>query len=264
MNEKSLFADPKTVTDLKDCYFYHTIDLPGYGTINGSWDLRGRNLEYFGGVDFKDKKVLEIGTANGALCFEMEKAGASVIAFDLSKEDNWDVVPHPLKDPRETLESKKYWTEKLNNAFWFGHRLLHSKAKMVYGDIYHIPMEIGPVDIVTFGAILLHVRDPFLALQTGSKFARETVIITDLLGNDEDRQCDRKPWIKFLPDPKNENRFDTWWQFSPRAIINMISILGFEDAAVNYHSQKFGDYTMKMFTVVGRRTSGFHDLLNEV
>ncbi len=262
MNEQSLFAEPKLVTDIKECYFYHTIDLPDYGTINGSWDLRGKNAEYFGGVDFKDKKVLEIGTANGALCFEMEKAGASVIAYDLSKDDSWDVVPHPLKNPADTLESKKHWTEKLNNAFWFGHRLLHSQAKVVYGDIYHIPVEIGPVEIVTFGAILLHVRDPFLALQTGTQFARETVIITDLLGDDEAKQ-NNQPLLKFLPDPKNENRFDTWWQFSPQAIINMISILGFGTTSVNYHAQKFGNYTMNMFTVVGRRTSGFNNFLNE-
>jgi hypothetical protein len=256
MNEKPLFADPKEVDNLKDCYFYHTVDLPGYGTVHGSWDLRGGITEYFGGVDFKGKKVLEIGTANGALCFEMEKAGASVIAFDLSKDDNWDAVPHPLKKAGETVESKKQWTEKLNNAFWLGHRLLHSKAKVIYGDIYHIPVEIGPVDIVTFGAILLHVRDPFSALQTGLAFARETVIITDLLGNDETIKHNKEPLIKFLPDPKNENRFDTWWQFYPQALINMIAVLGFGEAKVNYHTQKFGNYKMNMYTVVGRRTDG--------
>jgi len=82
----SIFAKPKIVNDVKDCYFYHTLDVPGYGTIEGNWDLRGGFSEYLGRVDFKGKKVLEMGTANGALCFEMERRGASVIAFDLSKE----------------------------------------------------------------------------------------------------------------------------------------------------------------------------------
>ncbi len=257
MKRKSVFAEPKFVNDVKDCYFYHTIDLPGHGTIEGNWDLREGFSEYLGGVDFKGKKVLEIGTANGAICFEMERAGASVIGFDLSKEDSWDVVPHPRRDFNNMKDNKKNLTEKLNNAFWFCHRLLNSKAKMVHGNIYNIPQGIGSVDIVTFGAILLHVRDPFLALQTGLKFARETVIVTELVGKDEDIKNTGDPLMKLLPDPDSELHPFSWWRLYPGVVVRMVGLLGFGNVEVTYHSQKFKDTKMKMYTVVAHRTGGF-------
>ena len=40
-----------------------------------------------------------------------------------------------------------------------------SKAKVVYGTVYEIPEEIGRVEVATFGSVLRHVRDPFLALR---------------------------------------------------------------------------------------------------
>jgi hypothetical protein len=53
-----IYAQPPSETaSLENCYFYHTIDLPGYGTIHGSWDLREHLDEYLGFVDFKDKRA---------------------------------------------------------------------------------------------------------------------------------------------------------------------------------------------------------------
>jgi hypothetical protein len=36
----SIYAQPRSVTDPESCIFYHTIDIPGYGTMKGEWDLR--------------------------------------------------------------------------------------------------------------------------------------------------------------------------------------------------------------------------------
>ena len=38
---KPVYAAPRTITSLTDCYFYHTTDVPGFGHIDGEWDLRG-------------------------------------------------------------------------------------------------------------------------------------------------------------------------------------------------------------------------------
>ena len=70
------YALPRVVTDLADCAFYHSMDLPGHGTVEGMFDLRGAVDEYLGGVDLRGKRVLELGTADGFLCFEMERRGA--------------------------------------------------------------------------------------------------------------------------------------------------------------------------------------------
>ena len=42
MNGQKIFAEPLNVENIADCYFYHTMELPGYGVIEGEdWDLRG-------------------------------------------------------------------------------------------------------------------------------------------------------------------------------------------------------------------------------
>src|SRR5262245_57528488 len=94
-NGKSLYAPPQTVTDVRDCYFYHTMDLPGYGTLVGDWDLRAGIDRYLGGVAVHGKRVLELGTASGGLCFAMEQRGADMVAFDLAADHLWDFIPLP-------------------------------------------------------------------------------------------------------------------------------------------------------------------------
>src|SRR5262249_7054365 len=82
-----------------DCYFYHTMEIPGHGLVEGEWDLRAAADAYLGGVDFRGRRVLEIGTASGFLCFTMERRGAEVVAFDLSPEHAPDLIPSPDTDP---------------------------------------------------------------------------------------------------------------------------------------------------------------------
>ena len=80
----SIFVAPRHVENLADCYFYHTMELPGLGVQHGHWDLRGRFADYVGGVEVKGKSVLDIGTATGFLSFEAERLGAArVVSFDM-------------------------------------------------------------------------------------------------------------------------------------------------------------------------------------
>ena len=63
----------------------------------------------------------------------------------------------------------------------------HNIAKVTLADpckgmnVYRIPEQIGPVDVAVYGSIPLHLRDPFLALQSGLKLTREAVIVSELL-----------------------------------------------------------------------------------
>ncbi|UCH95989.1 MAG: hypothetical protein JSV88_03840 [Candidatus Aminicenantes bacterium] len=250
--KKAIYAEPRDIRDVNECVFYHTIDLPGFGTMQGYWDLRGGVNEYLGNVEFKEKRVLEIGPANGFLSFEMEKKGADVIGFDLSKDYDWDIVPFAQYDYQRILENRKQFMDKLNNAFWFCHRVINSRTKIIYGNVYHLPGEIGEVDIVTYGAVLLHLRDPFLALQRGLRFARETVIVTEPL-RIQPIEC-KEPYMNFLPDPETVEPKDTWWDLRPEIVVRMIGVLGFEEVRVTYHSQIMKGKSTAMYTVVGWRT----------
>jgi hypothetical protein len=45
--------------------------------------------------------------------------------------------------------------------------------------VYDVPAAIGPVDVATFGSILLHLRDPYRALAAVAPLVRETIVVTD-------------------------------------------------------------------------------------
>src|ERR1700686_1537725 len=182
MREETVYAPPRVVSDLRDCYFYQTTDVPGYGLQAGEWDLRTGLRAYLGNVGVRGKRVLEIGTANGFICFAMEREGADVIAYDLSDEQDWDIVPFARSDSEAFRAERKQRIRQLNNAFWLSHRAFGSHARLVHGDVYSVPEEIGTVDICTFGSVLLHVRDPFLALQKALTLTGETVIVTEAMG----------------------------------------------------------------------------------
>jgi hypothetical protein len=133
-----------------------------------------------GNADFAGKRILEVGTASGYLCFWMEQQGAEVVAYDLSPDQNWDIVPFAQYDHQSHAADWRKGIGQINDGFWLIHAAMKSKAKVVYGSVYEIPLEIGTVDIATFGSILLHVRDPFQALYKASLLTRERIIVTEV------------------------------------------------------------------------------------
>ena len=259
MGPKTPYAPERNITNIKECWFYHVMELPGYGLIAGQWDLRNGVDAYLGHVHLAGKRVLEVGTASGFLCFEMEKRGAEVVAYDLSENEIWDIVPFGGKITKDKAQRSRRMIKKLNNGWWFAHNILKSKANVVYGSVYDIPVEIGEVDISTFGCILLHLRDPFLALQRAAALTTETMIVTDLVWTQDGSSPENIPDISFYPDPDQDkpDQAETWWHLSPRLISRYLKILGFQNTEVSYHEQinheTNGPVNMSLFTVVGNR-----------
>ncbi|MDM7991813.1 MAG: class I SAM-dependent methyltransferase [Candidatus Fermentibacter sp.] len=249
----------RPVPAITDCHFYHTMDVPGHGLVHGEWDLRGREEEYLGGVDVSGKRVLELGTASGHICFWMERMGAAVSALDLSGDQEWDMVPYHGLDLGRRIADRQSHIERLNNGFWFAHAAFGSKARVHYGSVYDMPEDAGQFDIATMGSILLHLRDPFLALQRLSGHVGETIIVTDMRPGLKCRVFDRiggflgiRP-LYFLPDAGRCEPIDTWWRLSPGLIAEFLGIAGFPDVRITRHRQKLQDREIEMFTVVGSR-----------
>ena len=259
MNQTT-YANPRDVTSLDECDFYHTMDLPSYGTVTGQWDLRGREAAYLGHVSLQGKDVLEIGTASGHLCFYMESKGANVVAYDLSEEYEWDMVPYAGFDYREHIADRKKHLRRLNNSFWLAHKAFNSSAKVVYGSVYDLPEDMGQFDIGIFGCILLHLRDPFLALQHTSSHIKETIIITDLTPpstfiDEFLTSFHRKRFICFLPDASKCQPIDAWWGLPPELVVEFVKILGFPHVELSYHTQLYNveGREVEVYTVVGHR-----------
>jgi hypothetical protein len=53
------FASPINVLDASNCHFYHSMDLPGLGSVLGEWDLRGEFAHYTDGCDFIVGSIFE-------------------------------------------------------------------------------------------------------------------------------------------------------------------------------------------------------------
>lgn len=252
------YVEPRRVTDIRECSFYHTMDLPGHGTVPGVWDLRAGIDRYLGGVLFAGRRVLDVGAASGFLSFHMEQQGAEVVSYDLSESHSWDNVPYAGTDLAEADRINRAAIRRNNNAYWFSHRAFGSRNRMVQGTAYTIPDSIGPVHIAVFGSILLHLRDPFLALQMGTRQVRDMVIVADVIPRRRFWQRWFTPLLapemRFLPDAGNKKHFGTWWVLPPKLIQKFLGVLGFEETKVIYHSQKFEGSTRLMYTVVGWRT----------
>jgi SAM-dependent methyltransferase len=172
------------------------MDLPGVGTIGNTWDLRKTIHDYLGRFDFTGKRVLDVGSASGFLTFEMERRGASVVSFDIQAGSEWNYVPYasPAFDVKELTERLEWDIRRIKRAYWYAHRALQSRASVYYGNIYDIPAALGAFDVVNFGMVLPHLRDPFLAMQSAARLSRRWVIIT------QQSMQTAEPVMRFIPD----------------------------------------------------------------
>ena len=223
MDSSFSYATPFVVDRPEDCLFYHKMEIPGVGVVGEQWDLRSSIANYLGNLDFRGKRVLDMGAAGGFLTFEMEKRGAEVVSFDMIDGTQWDLVPHwNIQNNLPELRQKNARAnQRLKNAYWFAHKRLGSKARAYYGDIYDLPGALGEFNVAMFGMILSHLRDPFQALYSASRLVKETIIITNQMSNDG-----KLPIGHFIPSAANGEKM-AWWSLSRGCLEQMLGILGF-------------------------------------
>jgi O-methyltransferase len=248
VSDEKIFATPREVDDVADCYFYHTMELPGRGVIDGrDWDLRGRVDEYLGNVDFSGQRVLEIGPASGFLSFEMEKRGGDVVSVEVTDDHGWDFVPYPAERLEEMFGPRLIVMQQLKNSYWFSHSAHQSKAKVYYGDVYNLPAALGQFDIAVMGAVLLHCRDPLRIVEQCGKMA-SLLIITDMFYPD----LEGAPVCSLAPTPQNF-LWHTWWHFSTQFFTQFLAVMGFTARETSMHQQYHRGKAYTLFTVVGRK-----------
>lgn len=256
MSASSLFAPPRFIERLDDCFFYHAIELPGFGLIPAHWDLRGRFDDYVGGVNVAGKSVLDVGTATGFLSFEAEKRGAArVLSFD--QRDGSEQTFLPFKD-KPYYRDRAGWAElyraeieRWKNAYWLSHRLLGSKAEVFYGNIYELPAELGEFDIAIVGSVLEHLSDPITALASIARLTRERiVVVTPLLEADE-------RIARFEGRADHPEADFTWWVYSLGVYREVFGMLGFaiEKVSRSNYRYMYGGRDEERATIVAARQS---------
>ncbi len=223
------YADPPAkLPALEECAFYHSVELPGAGLQVGQWDLRPGIGSYLGPTDFGGHRVLEIGPANGFVSFELERRGAEVVAVDLPAATTYDTRPGATE--RLDLDAIEAGLQRIRNAFWLGHALFSSSARVVYAHVNHIPDSVGSFDVVVLANVLQHCREPVTALLNAARFA-DCVVVTEtdwMVGSHDDL----RGMILFEgPSPFS------WFQLKPGLLASLLGELGLTEQELTFHEQ---------------------------
>lgn len=143
--------------------WYHTIDL-GDGRVTPGWfDLRPV-VDRFPWPDVAGMRCLDVGTYDGFLAFELERRGAAeVVATDIGHHADWDWLPRERAAGVAAL-GRAVGPKGL--GFEVARDALGSGVRREWVSVYDLsPRRLGHFDVVVCGALLLHLRDPFGALQ---------------------------------------------------------------------------------------------------
>jgi SAM-dependent methyltransferase len=240
-----------------DCDFYHTATFSDGSVAEGAWDLRGREEAYLGSIALNARRVLELGPASGHLTYYMESQGADVVCLDTGFDVSNDLLPYDGIDVSGPTMQYMVNIGQVQNAWWYLHRDRRSAAKVVYGSIYDPPRDIGTFDVATFGSILLHLRNPFNALEQAARRTTEAIVVTEVI---DPAIAEGSDAIRFHPTRSKEIS-QVWWSFSPLSIEVMLDTLGFHAIETTFHSQlhHWGHdmsqpaQEVPMYTVIGRR-----------
>jgi len=193
--------------DLKNYYWYHTIDL-GNGLVTpGVYDYRN-NLDafHFPG-NMRGKTVLDVGAATGFFSFELEKRGARVVSTELPSMLQVDKFPGETSEqtmkklqammPAHSTYSQEQCQElfarqQLNDFYrWFllapfnfCREILNSQVRRCFSTIYDLSPEVvgeDSFDLVYIGDVLLHTVYPLKALAAAASLCRGTLVLSQAL-----------------------------------------------------------------------------------
>ncbi len=137
---------------MEEINWFHNIIFPdGTSTL-------GQNKEQFIGllpsIDFKDKRVLDIGCRDGFYSFYSEKRGANeIISIDINDD--------------QCRMNKLEGNVDFSAGYLYAHNKLKSKCKYIFPySIYDIDKsKFGEFDLVLFLGVFYHLVHPALALE---------------------------------------------------------------------------------------------------
>ena len=213
----------------QDCNWYHVMDVPGIGVTPGLWDLRSQFDEYIGHVDLKGKTVLDMGTASGFLSFASEWAGArEVVSFDIDIGERQKLLPFKnssyYRDHAAWAERRSRDFDAWKRAYWCAHHAYGSKARVVYGDIYNLPSNLGLFDVVLCCSVLEHMADPISAIASMARHAADRLVLAVWIPNLEEKA----PIAWFLGSADRPEAAGIFWAYSLKVYQEIFAMLGFE------------------------------------
>ncbi|MDQ6782826.1 MAG: class I SAM-dependent methyltransferase [Actinomycetota bacterium] len=225
--------------------WYHSIALPDGTVTAGAFDHR--DLVPFYGIpdDLSGCRVLDVASADGYWSFEFERRGGEVTALDIDSTDDVDLPRQARSHATRTGVS-----DSLVDGFDLAHRLLDSKVKRVAGSVYDLdPDQLGSFDMVHSGDLLVHLRDPNLALQKIRAMTRGFALLSDAIDPSLDEAAGGAGLVRYLGGRNTAG----WWLPSLTTLAQMVSDAGFARVEViNIYSLALRSDTVGPWRVVLR------------
>ncbi len=206
--------------------WYHTQELaPGLETP-GMFDLRPYVARYGLPADLSGVRALDVGTFEGFWAFELERRGAAVTAIDVDNIQELDWPPR-LRPPDDARRGE---------GFELARAALGSSVERVGTSIYDATPELlgGTFDLVFCGSVLIHLRDPVLALERMADLCRGRLVLAEEYSRI--LAAVRTDAAEF----RGETPWSTWWRPSIRTWLAMARCAGFEDVS------RHGTFSMRL------------------
>ena len=229
--------------DIRNYYWYHTVELPDGLITPGQYDFR-RTLSLFPfPPDMRGMRVLDVGSATGFFAFEFAKRGAQVISVELPSLYALDRFPgqdieqilesiRRMMGPRSAAESSggpRYTADEmyfylLEGPFEFCRKQLGLAIERCYSTVYDLTEAKigGRVDLAFMGDILLHTLNPLQALAAVAPLAR-TLVLSQMLPEGSGDQ----PAVVYVGGDSLASDDVSWWLPNKACLIALLKKLGF-------------------------------------
>lgn len=207
--------------------WYHTINL-GHGVITeGFVDHRDQLHHYQLPDSLVGMRCLDVATFDGYFAFEMERRGADEVnALDIT---TFSEVDMPALLAQEEF-IKQRCDRVVGTGFRAAHRILGSGVKRIEGNVYDLtPSVLGKYDFVLLSDLLVHLRDPVLALRRIFSVCSGTFVLAEMFhpglegidGGPVSQYTMRMPYSPEAP-------MELWWIHSVGSMKAMLEAAGFE------------------------------------
>ena len=214
-------ADPERLRELAAADgWYHTIELAPGVVSGGMFDHRPHVDRYGLPASLEGKRALDVGTFEGFWAFELERRGAEVTALDVPRIQQLDWPPRqrPAEDGPRGERFREVAEAKGSSVRWVGMNVYDADPEALGGTF----------DLVFCGTVLIHLRDPALALERMAGLCRGDLVFAD--------EYSRKlEWTRLHVAEWKSGTHMTWWRPTTKTWMSMIRVAGFED--VRHHGR---------------------------
>lgn len=240
--------------DIRNYYWYHTVELPGGLITPGQYDFRNVLGAFPFPDDMRGLRVLDIGSATGFFAFEFARRGANVVSVELPSlqaldrfpgqtvEQSLDKIRKMLGFPAagEAGENARYGAAQmyfylLEGPFQFCRKLLNLTIERCYSPVYDLTPATpgGAFDLVFMGDVLLHTLNPLEALAAVAPLCRGRLI----LSQNVPEAPDGNPAMLYVGGDSLAADEVSWWLPNKPCLVALLHKLGFRGVAdMGYHS----------------------------